>query len=293
MGYLSLYKTLADYNKDASNRQNPHVSLITDDKKLILINASNVSKEISNVTIVDSLADLNTESTTPAPMAVTLKCEVCGYTYAPDGDNNVCPKCGGQGIEIETTTTSEPTTTPTTTSPGGIYNTEMPIYVKMIDFNGNEVPNTIPVTFSIDCNGTSKDFTLTNSGTISGYHYLDNNVIESFFMVCKDSEMYYKENGYYHTMPEITSFGQFMDYHQKGGAIYIIVDYLLSSTTPAPDEKYTTLKCTKCGYEYPSNGNDNEVCPKCGGDGFEQTTPAPTDSTTPTSSPTTSPNPNK
>lgn len=286
MGYLSLYKTLADYNKDASNRQNPHVSLITDDKKLILINASNVSKEISNVTIVDSLDDLNIEFTTPAPNPefVTLKCDKCGYEYPSNGvDNAVCPKCGGNGIAIDTTT---PTSSPTTT-PVGTYQTEMPIYVKMIDFNGNEVPNTVPVTFHIYCNGISKSFTLTNSGTISGYHYLDNNIIESFFMVCEDSEMYYQENGYYYTMPKITSFGQFMDYHQKGGAIYIIVDYL--TTTPIPNTEFATFKCAHCGYEYPSNGNDNEVCPKCGGNGFVQTTLPPTESTTPTSSP----NPNE
>lgn len=114
MGYLSLYKTLADYNKDASNRQNPHVSLITDDKKLILINSSNVSKEISNVKIIESL----THTSIPGGGTYeTLKCNKCGYTYAPDGNDNVCPKCGGQGIEIETTTTSEPTTTPTTPNP--------------------------------------------------------------------------------------------------------------------------------------------------------------------------------
>lgn len=382
MGYLSLYKTLADYNKDASNRQNPHVSLITDDKKLILINSSNVSKEISNVKIIESLTpgtdypDYNdfptdtqtimpvgikiytdnsqksketnkqlfdnyihwsnksgraaitvsvacvddiiynnvitylgmkdtgelkvdnfytissdgsivvvknihdggtpdtpendtttttsselptttTSDTTPTPIPggetyETLKCDKCGYIYTPDGEDNVCPKCGGQGTEIDTTTpTTSPTTTPTTTPPaGGTYYTEMPISVKMLDGNGNET-ETLAVTFDIDCNGYSKSITLYRSGTLSGYHPYDNNTIDSFSITCEPGKMYYKENGEYIPMPEITSYSQFSSYYHKGGAIYVIGEDILPSTLP------------------------------------------PTESTSPTSSPTTSPNPNE
>lgn len=311
MGYLSLYKTLADYNKDASNRQNPHVSLITDDKKLILINSSNVSKEISNVKIIESLTpnvnypdynDFPTDTQTIMPtgikiytdnsqksketnkqlfdnyvdylniqpgyttITVSVACvddiiyndvitwlsmDIANgelkvdefYTISSDGSIVVIKNIHDGSTpapENDTTTTSSevPTTTTsdTTPTPGGTYFTEMPISVKLVDNDGNEVKDIVPVTFSIDCNGYSKSITLTSSGTLSGYHPLDNNGIESFFIDC-DAEMHYKDGNEYYVMPEITSYGQFSNYYHKGGAIYIFV---YSLVTPAPPSESTT-----------------------------------------------------
>lgn len=146
-----------------------------------------------------------------------------------------------------TTTTSQPSTTPTTTVRTGIYFTEMPIYVKMIDGVGNEISNTLPVTFDITCNGYSRSITLTGSGTLSGYHPYDNNIIESFSITCSPGKMYYKENGNYVVMPEITSYNQFNNYYHKGGAIYILgEDILTTSSTPStsPTTTPTVVKPT-------------------------------------------------
>ena len=139
-----------------------------------------------------------------------------------------------------TTTTSQPSTTPTTTLSTDIYFTEMPIYVKMIDGVGNEISNTLPVTFDITCNGYSRSITLTGSGTLSGYHPYDNDIIESFSISCSPGKMYYKENGNYVVMPKITSYNQFNNYYHKGGAIYILGEDILTTTSSTPSTSPTT-----------------------------------------------------
>lgn len=139
-----------------------------------------------------------------------------------------------------TTTTSQPSTTPTTTLSTDIYFTEMPIYVKMIDGVGNEISNTLPITFDITCNGYSRSITLTGSGTLSGYHPYDNDIIESFSISCSPGKMYYKENGNYVIMPKITSYNQFNNYYHKGGAIYIIGEDILATTSSTPSTSPTT-----------------------------------------------------
>jgi hypothetical protein len=129
----------------------------------------------------------------------------------------------------------------TTTLHMDIYYTEMPISVKMIDDNGNEITNTIPVTFYIDCNGYSRSITLTSSGTLSGYHPYDNNIIESFSISCSPGKMYYKdENGNYVAMPEITSYNQFSSYYHKGGAIYIMDKNIVATTSATPSTSPTS-----------------------------------------------------
>ena len=141
---------------------------------------------------------------------------------------------------LATTTTSQPATTPTTTPRTSMYFTEMPIQVKMIDGDGNEIPNTLPVTFDINCNGYSRSITLTGSGTLSGYHPYDNDIIESFSISCSPGKMYYKENNNYIVMPEIISYNQFINYYYRGAAIYIIGEDILVTTSATPSTSPTT-----------------------------------------------------
>ena len=57
MKYLSLYKTSTEHSDDNS-RLVPNISLITDDKKLILTNENNISTEFNEVDIIESFDDI-------------------------------------------------------------------------------------------------------------------------------------------------------------------------------------------------------------------------------------------
>ena len=54
MRYLSLYKTLTDHDTDTSNRSIPNISLIIDEKKLILTNENNNGTTFNNVNIIET-----------------------------------------------------------------------------------------------------------------------------------------------------------------------------------------------------------------------------------------------
>ena len=57
MKYLSLYKTSSEHSADNS-RLTPNISLITDDKKLILTNENNIDTTFTEVDIIESFDDL-------------------------------------------------------------------------------------------------------------------------------------------------------------------------------------------------------------------------------------------
>ena len=57
MKYLSLYKTSSEHSSDNS-RLVPNISLITDEKKLILTNENNISTEFNEVDIIESFDDI-------------------------------------------------------------------------------------------------------------------------------------------------------------------------------------------------------------------------------------------
>ena len=68
MRYLSLYKTLTDHDTDASNRSIPNISLIIDEKKLILTNQNNNGTTFNNVNIIETFDKIpTTPDFTPEP----------------------------------------------------------------------------------------------------------------------------------------------------------------------------------------------------------------------------------
>ena len=57
MKYLSLYKTQSEHDADNS-RLVPNISLITDEKKMILTNENNIGTEFEKVDILESFDDI-------------------------------------------------------------------------------------------------------------------------------------------------------------------------------------------------------------------------------------------